>query len=394
LVDARDGKAVWKSRAGLFDSSILTGTPVLVGDRVYAPSSQYDPLYAVDHDYLCCKFHGGVVALDAMTGERIWEGHTLPDAKPIRDRGDGQMLWGPAGAPVWNSPSIDLKRNQLYVGTGESNAVIDHPNTDALLAFNLDDGSINWSFQATEKDIFNPGCGADGSGGLNCTDDTVYRDVDFGASTIIATAPNGRELVLAGQKTGTIWALDPDNGKLVWRRDIGTGGWFGGVHWGLAVDKTHIYAPINVVGESLPGQEVSPDLRPGIYAVNLNDGSIDWAYKLDSNCKIVTRGLEAVCQDGDDAGFSAAISIVGDYIIGGGMDGRVHIVDKRNGKLVWKYDTAKPYKGFNGVAGNGGAIDNASIVAANGLLFVNSGYGIFGRKPGNVMLAFRPKQSN
>ncbi len=55
----------------------------------------------------CCKIHGGVVAMDAMTGKRVWEGHTMEQAKPIKDRGDGKMIWGPAGAPVWNSPSID-----------------------------------------------------------------------------------------------------------------------------------------------------------------------------------------------------------------------------------------------------------------------------------------------
>ena len=97
-------------------------TPVLVGDKVIAPSSQYEIMMAAQDGYECCKIHGGVVALDAMTGKRVWEGHTMEQAKPIRDRGDGQMLWGPAGAPVWNSPSIDLKRNRLYVGTGEANS--------------------------------------------------------------------------------------------------------------------------------------------------------------------------------------------------------------------------------------------------------------------------------
>jgi hypothetical protein len=42
------------------------------------------------------------------------------------------------------------------------------------------------------------------------------------------------------------------------------------------------------------------------------------------------------------------------------------------------------------VPGAGGAIDNASIVAANGYVFVNSGYGLMANQtPGNVFLAFR-----
>jgi len=391
MVDAQNGQLIWRARAGLFDRSILTGTPVLVGSVVYAPSSQFDPLYAVNDDYLCCKFHGGVVALDALTGKKIWEGHALPDAKPIRDRGDGQMHWGPAGAPVWNSPSIDLKRNQLYVGTGEANSVIDHPHTDALLAFDLDDGSINWSFQATEKDIFNPGCGPDGSGGLNCAKDTVYRDVDFGASTILATAPNGRELLLAGQKSGTVWAMNPDNGEVIWRRDIGTGGLFGGVHWGLAVDDTHIYAPIGSAGESLPGQVVPPELKPGLYAINLNDGTIDWSFELNAECGADERKFVPACDS--MFGLSGAVTLIGDHLVVGALDGQLYVVDRNTGKLVWKYNTARAFDTINGVEGNGAAIDNASIVAANGLVFVNSGYGLFGHGAGNVMLAFRPTDS-
>ena len=43
------------------------------------------------------------------------------------------------------------------------------------------------------------------------------------------------------------------------------------------------------------------------------------------------------------------------------------------------------------VKAHGGSIDTASIVGVNGLLLVNSGYGMFGQAPGNVMLAFKPK---
>jgi hypothetical protein len=42
------------------------------------------------------------------------------------------------------------------------------------------------------------------------------------------------------------------------------------------------------------------------------------------------------------------------------------------------------------VVRQGGAIDAASIYAANGLIIANSGYGSFGQAPGNVILGFRP----
>jgi polyvinyl alcohol dehydrogenase (cytochrome) len=390
MIDATSGQELWVSKVGLFDASISTGTPVLVGDKVIAPSSQYEIMLAAQDHYECCKIHGGVVALDAMTGKRVWEGRTMEAAKPLRDRGDGQMLWGPAGAPVWNSPSIDVKRNRLYVGTGEANSAPAHPNTNAIMAFDLSDGSIKWSHQATANDVYNAGCGPRG-GPKNCAkaNETVYRDVDFGASTILATAPGGRELVIAGQKSGTVWALDPDTGKVVWRRDIGTGGAMGGVHWGIAADDTHVYAPISNAGQALPGDAGPPTIKPGLYAVNLKDGKIDWTFEAKPDCTEQRRKYVPRCAN--IYGLSGAPTIVGDHVITGGLDGRLYVLERKTGKLVWTYDTARDFDGINGVKGNGASIDNASIIAVNGLLFVNSGYGLFGQGAGNVMLAFKPK---
>ncbi len=387
-IDAKTGKLIWESHMGLFPASISTGTPVIVGDKVIAPSSQYEIMVAAQDSHECCKIHGGVVALDALTGKRVWEGHTMEDAKPLRDRGDGKMIWGPSGAPVWNSPSIDPKRNRLYVGTGEANSAPAHPNTDAIMAFDLRDGSVKWSHQATADDVFNVGCGPRG-GPKNCTSETVFRDVDFGASTILATAPNGRDLVLAGQKSGTVWAMDPDTGKVVWRRNIGTGGPNGGIHWGIAVDDTHVYAPISYPGRSIPAQEVPADLKPGLYAVNLNDGSIGWKFEVAADCTDARKKFVPRCNS--LFGLSGAPTVIGDHIVTGGLDGRLYMVERKTGKLVWQYDTARDFETVNGVEGNGASVDNASIVAANGLLIVNSGYGLFGQGAGNVMLAFKPK---
>lgn len=390
MIDAETGEGIWDSFIGLSESSVATATPMLVGDKVIAPSSQFEIMLAAQPNYECCKIHGGVVALDAMTGERVWEGHTMEDAKPIRDRGDGQMLWGPAGAPVWNSPSIDLERGQLYVGTGEANSETAHPNTDALIAFDLETGDINWSYQATANDVYNVGCGPNPRPEqLNCSKNTVYRDVDFGASTILTTAPNGQDLVLAGQKSGTVWAMNPDNGKVVWRTDLGTGGAMGGVHWGIAADETHVYAPISNAGSPIPDQDVPEMIKRGLYALNLNDGSIDWAFYVDSDCDDSVKQFIPRCAG--NYGLSGAPTVIGDYVVTGGLDGRLFVVEKKTGKLVWEYQTAQKYDTVNGVEANGGAVDNASIVGVNGLILVNSGYGLFGQGAGNVLLAFKPK---
>ena len=189
-------------RVGLHPLSLTTGTPVLHEDRVYVPISQYEISLGGNDDHECCKSHGAVKALDARTGKTIWTAHTMEDAKPVRDRGDGKMLWGPSGAPIWTSPAIDAKRGVLYVGTGEATSEPAAPTTDAILAIDLKDGTLRWTFQATENDIFLSGCGRNRKG-LNCPKETVFRDVDFGASVIIAQRSDGKDILLAGQKAGT-----------------------------------------------------------------------------------------------------------------------------------------------------------------------------------------------
>ena len=316
----------------------------------------------------------------------------MEEAKPIKDRGDGQFIWGPSGAPIWNSASLDVKRNRLYVGTGEANSGPAHPNTDALMSFDLDTGKILWSYQATANDVYNSGCFPGHETSKNCSGPTVYRDVDFGASTILATKPDGKDIVLGGQKSGSVWAMNPDTGEVVWRQALGHGTAMGGVHWGIAADNSHVYAPISNTGRPVPTDPAyDPNLiKPGLYALNLEDGSIAWNFNVAPDCSGDRPKRMPTCQR--LFGLSGAPSVIGDYVVTGGLDGWLYVLDKSTGKQVWKYDTAQTYTGVNGVEGNGGAIDNASIIATHGLLIVNSGYGMFGQAPGNLMIAFRPKK--
>ena len=418
LVDAASGKGIWKQSVGLHPFSLLTGTPVIRGNRVYVPISQYEISAGANDKHECCKSHGAVTALNAADGKAIWTAHTMEDAKPIRDRGDGQMIYGPSGAPIWNSPLIDEKRGLLYVGTGEATSEPASPNTDAILAFNLKDGSLKWSFQATANDIFLSGCmmmpnnrqggprGAEGApasdeapkaatqttrkGALNCPLSSTPRDVDFGSSVILGKLSNGKDVLLAGQKSSTVWALDPDTGKVVWRRDFGDGTPLGGIHWGIAFDGQRVFAPINRPG--MPVKEnAGVQSKPGIHSVNVDDGSVAWSYGADADCSGDRKTRVRGCNG--SYGLSAAPAVIDGALVAGSVDGFIRAFDAKTGELLFTYDTAKPFDTINGVPGNGGAIDAASIAAANGYLFVNSGYGLFGQMPGNVLLAFKVKRN-
>ncbi len=404
MLDAASGEKLWQTSVQLFPLSLTTGTPIIHDGRVYAPISQYEISVGANEAHECCKTHGAVVALDGKTGAKIWIARTMEEAKPVRDRGDGQMIWGPSGAPIWNSPAIDAKRGLLYVGTGEATSEPAAPTTDAILAIDLADGSIRWSFQATENDIFLSGCtpsrpqpaAAAGNAtrtprrGLNCPQESVFRDVDFGASVILAKLADGREVLFAGQKSGTVWALNPDDGTLVWRQDFGEGSPLGGIHWGIAFDGERVFAPINRPYGFAPPQGGAPrDQKPGIHGIDAATGKVLWTFAAEPDCSGDRRERVRGCSS--NIGLSGAPTIVDGAVVTGGLDGYLRAFDAKTGAVLFSFDTAQSFETINGVPGNGGAIDNASLVATHGQLFVASGYGMFGQPPGNVLLAFRVK---
>lgn len=391
LLDAKTGMALWTKKVGTYNYSFTTGTPVLLKDRVIVPVSQYEISVAGQNARACCTNHGYVLSLDPKDGAQQWRYDTMPEAQAIRDRGDGKKLYGPSGAPIWNSPSIDEKRGLIFFGTGEANSPPATKNTDAIIAIGLADGKERWSRQGTDKDIYLSGCGPHPRPDqYNCVSDTVYRDVDFGASMVLAHLGAGQDVVFAGQKSGAVWALDRGSGDLLWRNDLGSGSPLGGVHWGMTYANGLVYAPISLVKDDFLGQKVDTDrFKSGLYALDAKTGAIKWLFATHPDCSGDRKARMPTC--GYFYGFSAAPALIDGALIEGSLDGFLYVLDATNGALLWKFDTAISYQGINGVAGNGGSIDAAAITAANGLLLVNSGYGMFGETPGNVILAFRPK---
>jgi polyvinyl alcohol dehydrogenase (cytochrome) len=387
MIDAATGAPIWKHAVHLTALSNTTGTPVLRGARVYVPLSASEINVGADPKHLCCTTHGAVIALDAKTGHEIWTAHTMADAKPIRDRGDGQMMWGPSGAPIWSSPAIDEKRGVLYVGTGEATSAPAAPTTDSVLAIDLKSGAIRWRFQATADDIFLTGCLVRHDG-LNCPHEGRLLDHDFGASIVLARRADGHDVVLAGQKSGTLYALDPDAaGKVLWQHSFGAGSAIGGIHWGLAFDGARVFAPMNTFPGA--GGKDAGEVA-GLHAVAVDSGTVLWSYYPQPDCSGDRKTRVRTCAT--VTGMTGAPAVIAGAVVEGSADGFLRAFDVNTGELLFQFDTTQSLITANGVPGNGGALDNASIVAANGYLFVNSGYGLIGgQTPGNLFLAFHAK---
>lgn len=375
-IDAMTGAQLWKTNVEDHPLSVLTGGPTLYNGVLYVPTSSGEETIASVKDYGCCTFTGSVVAIDAASGKVQWNTPMLPPAQPSRKNSAGTQMFGPAGAAIWSQPSIDPKRGQLYVATGDSYTEVDANRSDSVVALDLKTGAIRWANQVTKDDNFLVGCGK----AINCPLGEIGPDHDFGATPILAGLSGGREIVLAGQKSGVVYGMDPNTGKLIWDTKVGAGGALGGVEWGMAYDNRSLYVTIsdNIVPR--------PQAKSGLYALDPATGRIRWSVPAPQvPCSFPSRR----CVPAQSAPPSAIPGVV----FAGGQDAWLRAYNASTGRTLWMFDAAfTPYDTVNGVkAQPGGSFDGTGPVLANDMLYVISGYvgatGAYGN-PVNVLIAF------
>lgn len=391
-LDPKTGDEIWATDPRHTKEATITGGPMVHGDKLIVPISVLDVARAQDPKYACCKLHGAVSAVDAATGKVLWTAHTMEDAKPLgRKSSAGVEMFGPSGAPIWSTPAIDARRGLIYAATGENTSPPATKTSDAIMALDIRTGEKKWVFQALERDIWNMSCRGPANSGPNCffmkDDESVLKDYDFGAGAIITKKPQGKgDVVLAGQKSGHVWALDPDKGGAVlWQKRFGEGTALGGVHWGIATDGRRVFAPISDPG--VPAAKTAA----GLYALDVGTGEVLWSFKATADCENGRAAKVSGCPA--RYGLSAAPLSVDGALVTGSVDGKVRVFDNATGRVLWTYDTIRdfPARTPGGAVGKGGAIDAQSIAAGDGLVFVGSGYGQFNQQAGNVLIAFKPR---
>ncbi len=401
---------VWQQAARIYETSVITGSISYHDDRLFVPVSSYEVAVSGSPSHVCCKSHGGVIALDARDGKPLWQWHGTGEATLQGRNAAGGELYGPSGVSVWSTPTIDAKRNRIYIGTGENLSLPTTDTSDAIVALDMDSGALVWRFQALAGDAWNAACL---NGGANCPENPG-GDFDFGASVVMATLPDGSELLLAGQKSGDVFALNPDpagsDGELIWQRQVSNAGigpnlaqstTNGGVHWGMALSGERL-----LVAAADP-ERVRPGYipKPGLHALDATTGEILWFQGVSRGCDIPEENKPMIGLQNMRAGktielseqyrcsfyygLSAALMATDELVFSAGLDGRIRAFDIVNGDLLWQAETARSFAADNGISGHGGAIDVSGQVIADGWLYVQSGYSMFGQLPGNMLLAYR-----
>ncbi|HJQ70903.1 MAG TPA: PQQ-binding-like beta-propeller repeat protein [Blastocatellia bacterium] len=371
-VDAATGGLLWKTKIEDHMLSRITGSPILYRNRIYVPVSSFEETAGRDARYECCTFRGSIVALDAYTGKIIWKSYTVQqEPKPFKKNSSGTQMYGPAGGAIWSAPTLDLKRKVIYAGTGNSYTDVETHHSDAIIALDMETGKLKWSVQLTPKDNFLVGCRQPGVG--NCPEE-AGPDYDFGSSPILRTLAGGKQVLLCGQKSGVIYALDPDNGgKKIWEVKVGNGGALGGIQWGFTADAENVYVPVADVSGAAR--------RPGITALKIATGEKLWhAPAPAAKCSWGTTR----CNNSQ----SAAATAIPGVVFSGTADGHLRAYSTKDGAILWDYDTAQMAETVNGGPAKGGALDGGGPVVVNGVLYTNSGYGRLVGQPGNLLLAF------
>jgi polyvinyl alcohol dehydrogenase (cytochrome) len=382
-VDAGTGETVWKVKPDDGPAVQVTGAPTLFEGRLYVPIAVGDDGWAVNPQYECCQGRGAVVALDAGSGATVWIAHTVGEATKQGRNAIGTQLWGPSGASVWSSPTIDPRQGVLYVGTGDNHSAPATDTSDAVLALSLRDGARVWVRQLLAGDVGNNACVAEDK--TNCPP-SAGPDFDLGDSPNLVTLPDGRRMLTIGQKSGMMWGLDPDDGgRIVWRTRVGAGGRLGGVQWGPASEGRTVYVAVSdiayrslVLGQPLV---LDPDKGGGLHAIDVADGSTRWIAPPAQACLGRTNCSPAQ---------SAAVTATPDYVLSGAIDGHMRAYANKDGTLLWDFDTVRPFRTVNGVTANGGSLDGGGATVAGGVMLVGSGYGLFGGAPGNALIALTP----
>ena len=373
-LDAQKGTLLWKTQADTHPLARIVGAPTLYNDHLYVAVSSTEDAAAANPSYSCCTFRGSVVALDIASGRILWKSYTvLQEPQPTRKNSAGVQEFGPAGAAIASSPTVDDKRHVLYVATGGSATGVEQSLTDAIVALDLVDGKLRWV-----KQLVRPDAGTAGSG--------------FWSSPVLRTLATGNQVLLVGQKSGVVYGLDPDHGgEILWQTKIGdsgagpAGGFAGGapgiasavgppgvpgsaggVAWGSAADHRNLYV-------ALSGLLAQPaNAKGSLTALDMTTGLARWH----------TAAPQPACSWGEHNCAHAqaqAVTVMPGSAFSGSMDGHLRAYSTIDGKIMWDFDTAKDFQTKNGIKASGGPLDHGGATIVNGMVYLNSG---------NTLLAF------
>ena len=333
-LDLADGGSLWATDITATDTTGADIQPVVADGLVIASSVPISigGIYAPGD-------RGVVSALDAATGEVRWTFDTV----------DGD-LWGHpevnSGGGAWYPPVVDLDRRLVYVGVANPApfpGTAEFPNgtsrpghnlyTNSIVALDLDTGELAWFHQVTPHDLFDR--------------DQVH--------TLMATLEDGSEVIVSAGKSGVLVGLDPDDGTVLWRAEVG-------VHDND--DLEELDGPTTVNPGTYGGILTPPSTADGV----LYAATVDAATELTPD-ETAYFGAPLGTEDGEVSAVDAATgellwevdvpgdplgatTVVNDLVLTVLLDGTILALDRADGGVVATFDAGGGVNGWPSVAGD------------------------------------------
>ncbi len=378
--DTGTGALIWKTKLESNPFTIVTQSATISDGVVYIGLASNEEGVAVQPGYPCCSFRGSMLAVSLANGAILWKTYMVPEGYP------GGAIWG-------SSPAVDIKRQQVYIATGNNYAVPDSALLcvaaagsdvaaikacipannwmDSIVALDLKTGRVNWATATIPYDAWTVSCIPFLGDGSNCPQ-PAGPDYDFGQAPALFTTKilgKQKDVVGVGQKSGQYWALDPDSGAVKWVTQAGPGGTGGGLQWGSAVDDKRIYTA-NSNSDSKPTVVRGNTVNTGVWsALDKATGALLWQQATPPGR---TGGLLGTT--------SGPVTTANGVVFGCSLDvlGYMYALDAATGNILWEY------------ASGGSCLSGAAI--SRGEVFWGSGYTNLGAgTPNNKLYAFEIK---
>lgn len=149
-LDARTGEKLWETKTGDYKTGEGHAHPPLVASaKVFIGTTGGD--FAA---------RGKFEAYDAATGARVWTLYTAPRrGEPGYETWSENGKWPPLGAAAWNTASYDAELDLVYFSTGQptpwstaSRGPGDSLYSNTVIAAEAETGRIRWHFQLVPAD--------------------------------------------------------------------------------------------------------------------------------------------------------------------------------------------------------------------------------------------------
>jgi len=248
-IDATTGALLWKTQVNPDLRGTMTGSPILAGHTVITGVS------AAGANVPGATFRGNVAAVNAQTGQLLWQSFSLPD-----NHGVGGAY---AGATMFSVPTVDVA-DGLVFGTfgnlytepatvlachaaspnGFFSEACEQPGAfwKSIVAFRLDTGAPVWSYRVFGDPPTQSACGPQPVPW--CAPASDVEKWDVGGSSPNVFQLGTRTVVGFGGKSGVYYLFDAKTGALIWNTVVGPGGDQGGLQWGTAYDGRRIYGSL------------------------------------------------------------------------------------------------------------------------------------------------------